>query len=154
MAVKIEIVGVGKLSAVYFKAAADEYLKRLSRFATVNVIELKESAAADKEQRVKQESDCALERMKGEYVNVVLDRGASEQSSEAMSRSMFRVFESGKGIRFFIGGSEGFSEEVKKKADKLLGFGEATFPHQLMRVMLLEQIYRAFKIREGSKYHK
>ena len=147
----ITIICVGKLKEKYWQDAAAEYLKRLSRFAKMNVIELAESKSDD----VAEESDAIIEHIpKGAYV-VALDVGGKNLSSEGLAD-----FISAKGVDgvshicFIIGGSNGYNDSVRAASDMRLSFSSFTFPHQLMRVILLEQIYRAFKINAGEKYHK
>ena len=147
----ITIICVGKLKEKYWQDAAAEYLKRLSRFAKMNVIELAESKSDD----VAEESAAIIEHIpKGAYV-VALDVGGKNLSSEGLADFIAaKTVDGVSHICFIIGGSNGYNDSVRAASDMRLSFSSFTFPHQLMRVILLEQIYRAFKINAGEKYHK
>lgn len=144
---KIKLVVVGKLKEKFFVDACNEYLKRLGRFAEVTVCELK-----DRPDGITAESSDILEALKG-YV-VLTDIGGEAISSEQFSDFLASVLESHDTVSFVIGGSCGVDGRVKAKADKKISFGRMTYPHMLMRVIALEQIYRAFTIKEGLPYHK
>ena len=143
---------MGKLKEKYWRDAAEEYKKRLSRFCRLVVDELEDYAQSN---AVKKESDAIEKTFKqGEY-RILCDIGGEQISSEELSEILNGVFLSGKsGVRFIIGGSSGVDERVRSAADKRISFGKVTYPHQLMRVILLEQIYRAFTISEKMPYHK
>ncbi len=143
---KINIVCVGKLKEEYLRSAAAEYLKRLSRFAKVSVIEIEEGRT------LKDESVSVMKALKG-YVIALCVEG-EKLSSEAFSEKLGTLADRGEEITFVIGSSCGLAPEVKSSADFKLSFSEMTFPHQLMRVILLEQVYRAFMIMSGGEYHK
>lgn len=147
----ISIVCVGKLKEKFWQDASAEYLKRLSRFAKVNIIELTESKSDD----VDEESTSIVQHIpKGSFV-IALDVQGKSLSSEGLADFIAEKNVDGiSHICFIIGGSNGFNEKVRTAADMRLSFSSFTFPHQLMRVILLEQIYRAFKINAGEKYHK
>jgi len=157
----VKIICVGKLKEQYLRDACGEYLKRLSRFANVTVTELQEYRLTDNpspaqlQKAVSEESMSILREIdRSDYV-FALDVGANQLTSEDFSRKIRSVSEDVRGcIVFIIGGSNGFSDDVRTRADMRLGFSQMTFPHQLFRVMLLEQIYRAYKIAAGEKYHK
>ena len=147
----ITIVCVGKLKEKFWQDAAAEYLKRLGRFAKMEIIELSESKTDD----VSEESANIVSHIpKGAFV-VALDVSGKSFSSEGLAEFISEKAVAGiSHICFIIGGSNGFNDEVRKTADFRLSFSSFTFPHQLMRIILLEQIYRAFKINAGEKYHK
>lgn len=157
----IKILAVGRLKENYLSAAMAEYLKRMGRFAKVEVIEIPdrripENASAKQcEQLLIQEGDAILAKIiPGSYV-VALCVEAPQMTSEAFAVLFSECALRGKSdIVFIIGGSLGLSETVKQRADLKLGFSKMTFPHQLMRVILAEQVYRAFKILRGENYHK
>ena len=158
----IEILCVGKLKEKYWQDAAAEYSKRLSRFCTLKITELPEakpagSSPADEAAVVKAESDALLARLdKGpaSYCIALAVKGQA-LSSEKLAEKTAALTLSGKSrIVFVIGGSLGLSKELLDACDMKLSFSEMTFPHQLMRVILLEQIYRAFKINAHETYHK
>lgn len=143
---KINIVCVGKLKEKFFSDAVNEYLKRLSRFASVTVRELAEKRT------LREEAENILKELRGACVVLAVE--GKKLSSEAFAEKMKRFADEGKEVTFVIGSSCGLSESVKARADLLLSFSDMTFPHQLMRVILCEQIYRAFMINGGGEYHK
>lgn len=143
---KIHLVVVGKIKESFYREAVSEYLKRLTRFAEVDVRELPERAT------LQEEGADILRSVKG-YVIVLAIEG-EKVSSEKMAKKLKGLCDAGKEITFVIGSSCGLCPEVKQRGDYLLSFSDMTFPHQLMRVILTEQIYRAFMINAGSEYHK
>lgn len=143
---KIHLVVVGKIKEAFYRSAMEEYLKRMTRFADVDVRELPEKAS------LKEEGVDILRALKG-YVIVLAVEG-KKISSEKLAERIKGLCDGGKEITFVIGSSCGLCDEVKQRADFLLSFSDMTFPHQLMRVILVEQIYRAFMINAGSEYHK
>lgn len=155
----INIVCVGKIKEKYLRDAIDEYSKRISRFAKLEITELAdekipENASEKQEDAVKaKEGDMILSRLKDGYTIALCVEG-KQLPSEGLARKIDSICMSASRINFVIGGSLGLDERVKNAADLRLSFSEMTFPHQLMRVILLEQIYRAFKINSGEKYHK
>ncbi len=144
---KIKIVAVGKLKEKFFADACEEYLKRLGRFADVSVCEIK-----DRPDGIAAESSDILQALKG-YV-ILADIGGESKSSEEFSDLLDSAFLRGDTISFVIGGSCGVDQRVRDRADRRVSFGKMTYPHMLMRVIALEQIYRAFTIKEGLPYHK
>ena len=147
----ISIVCIGKLKERFWQDAADEYIKRLGRFGKLELIQLPESKSDD----IDEESESLISHIpKGSYV-IALDVKGKSFTSEGFAKKIADLGLIGTShISFVIGGSNGYNNEVREKADLLLSFSEFTFPHQLMRVILLEQVYRAFKINAGEKYHK
>ena len=158
---KIKIVCVGKLKEKYLKDAIDEYTKRLSRFCTVQIIELSDEKIPDNPSLSEEEKVLELEGEKilknispSDYVFSLCVEGKA-LTSEEFAQKLSDIALSGKStICFVIGGSLGLSKGVKARSDFRLSFSKMTFPHQLMRVFLTEQIYRAFKINANEKYHK
>ncbi|MBF0778351.1 23S rRNA (pseudouridine(1915)-N(3))-methyltransferase RlmH [Streptococcus cuniculi] len=158
---KIKIITVGKLKEKYLKDGIAEYVKRLSRFAKIEMIELADEKTPDKaslaenEAILKKESERILAKInEREYVIALAIEGrqfASEDFSQLVSDTMVKGYSD---IGFVIGGSLGLHEMVKKRANLLMSFGLLTLPHQLMRLVLVEQIYRSFMIQQGSPYHK
>lgn len=146
---KVNLVCVGKIKEKYLRDGIEEYAKRLSRFCSFNIVELPDIAG---ENEVKKESDAILSKLKG-FV-IVCDIGGKLLSSPELSSAMDKAYLTNSDITFVIGGSEGFDERVRKEANLSVSFGRVTFPHQLMRLMLTEQIYRAFNISENTPYHK
>lgn len=157
----IKIVCVGKLKEKYFKDGIAEYVKRMSRFAKVKIVQVPDEKAPEKlspaemEQVKKIEGKRILDKIKDkEYVYVTAIKG-KERTSEAFAKELSDLTTYGHSdITFVIGGSLGTSDAVNKRADDLISFGKFTMPHQLMRLVLIEQIYRAFMINNGSPYHK
>lgn len=151
---KINIIAIGKIKEKYFSDAIAEYVKRASRYADVKVVELADAppSKTPEEQR-KIESDLLLCKAKG-FV-VAMDMRGKELSSEGLAELIKSKCTLGESeFSFLIGGSHGHTEELRQRTDMLLSFGKNTFPHQLFRVMLSEQIYRALCINAGTPYHK
>ncbi len=144
--VKIYIVCVGKLKEDYLRAAQAEYLKRLSRFAKVEVRELPERNTLE------EEGEDILRSLRGRAVALAVE--GAQRSSEEFAADIRALCDRGEELTLIVGSSCGLSPAVKARADALLSFSKMTFPHQLMRVVLLEQLYRAFMINSGSAYHK
>lgn len=144
--IKINIIVVGKIKESFYREALAEYLKRLSRFAKVEVKELAER------QTLKEESADILRAAKGYVIALAIE--GKKLSSEALAEKIKGLCDKGEEISFIIGSSCGLDKSVKDRADFLLSFSDMTFPHQLMRVILTEQIYRSFMINSGSEYHK
>ena len=150
---KINLVCVGNLKDKFFVDACNEYKKRLSRFCEINVLEVKEYSNLDSIDQIKQaEGQEIIKNLKG-YV-VLADVKGKSLSSEQLAEKIKDLSQQTSEITFVIGGSNGVSQDVKNKADYLLSVSAMTFPHRLFRVMLLEQIYRAFTINNNIKYHK
>ena len=157
----IEIICTGKLKEKYWQDAAAEYAKRLSRFCKLIITELPEvrlagSSEADEKAVIEAESRAVLAKLaRAQSYVIALDVRGRELSSEAFAEKISDLALTGKShIVFVIGGSLGLSEELLRVSDMRLSFSPMTFPHQLMRVILLEQIYRAYKINAGETYHK
>lgn len=157
---KINIVTAGKIKEKYLTAGINEFLKRLGPFANVKIIEINEEkmkdnpSEAEKQQTLAQEGQRLLKQVpEGSYL-IVLDVYGKELSSEELAAKIDSLGLSGKSnITFLIGGAFGLSSEVRSAADMLLSFSKMTFTHQMVRLLLVEQIYRAFKINRGEKYH-
>lgn len=157
---KINIICVGKFKEKYWEAASAEYMKRLGAYCNVSVTEVREeklpahASRADEENVMEKEGRSILEKTSaGDYV-IALDIGGRELSSEALAAKLADVAFTASTVDFIIGGSLGLSSEVKRRADFRMSFGPITLPHQLARIVLLEQVYRAFKINAGETYHK
>ena len=157
----ISIVTVGKLKEKYLKQGIDEYLKRLSAYAKVEIMEVADEKApeelSDLEMvQVKQkEGERILAKISQDTYVIALAINGKLQSSEELADSLDKLATYGKSkIAFVIGGSLGLSEEVLKRSNEQLSFSRMTFPHQLMRLILVEQVYRAFRINRGEPYHK
>ncbi|GAE47830.1 23S rRNA (pseudouridine(1915)-N(3))-methyltransferase RlmH [Mesobacillus boroniphilus] len=157
----ISIVTVGKLKEKYLKQGIEEYLKRLGSYAKVEVIEVPDEKApeelSDTEMvQVKQkEGERILAKIGLDTYVIALAINGKLKSSEELADTLDKLATYGKSkIAFVIGGSLGLSDEVLKRSDEHLSFSKMTFPHQLMRLILVEQIYRAYRINRGEPYHK
>lgn len=150
---KINIVAVGTLKESFFKSAQDEYIKRLGRFCSVNVVEIKEcvQSGISTADLLDKEMMLIEPYLKGKVMVLAVE--GEMLSSEAFADKMFDTFTSHDTITFVIGSSYGLSEKLKAKHYKL-SFSKMTFPHHLMRIFLEEQIYRAFTIKQNITYHK
>lgn len=155
---KYKIVAVGKIKENYFRQAIEEYSKRISRFSTLEICEVEESYfngipnAAQISEIIEKEGKSLLQKCVG-YV-VALDIDGQLLDSERISQTLADVEQRYSCVTFVIGGSYGLSAAVKNRADLRLSFGKITLPHQLCRVTLCEQIYRACAIRHNVPYHK
>ena len=157
----VNIICIGKLKEAYLRDAQSEYSKRLTPFCKLNIIELDEYALpqnpsdAQINQGLEKEGKDILSHIaKDAYVYAMCIEG-KQRSSTVLSAEIDRLQVDGNSnLTFIIGGSFGLSDEVKSRANARLSMSEMTFPHQLARVMLLEQIYRSFQISSGTKYHK
>ena len=158
---KIKIICIGSLKEKYLKDAINEYSKRLGRFCKLEIVELSDekipenASLSEEEKLINTEGDKILKNIvQSDYVVSLCVEG-KQMSSEKFASHIASLTLSGKStICFVIGGSLGLAPEVKERSDLRLGFSQMTFPHQLMRVILMEQIYRAFKINSNEKYHK
>lgn len=151
---KINIIAIGKIKEKYFVDAICEYVKRSSRYADVKVVELTDapqSKSIAEQQKI--ESDSLLLKAKG-FVIAMDSRGKMMSSEDLAELIDTKCNEGISEFSFLIGGSHGHTDELRNKVDLLLSFGKNTFPHQLFRVMLSEQIYRALSINAGAPYHK
>ncbi len=155
----IDIIAVGKIKESFFRSAIDEYSKRMSAFAKLTITEIPDEKipdnASEKEcEKIKQtEGKKILSKIKPGAVAALCIEGKLF-SSEDIADFMKQTANTSSRITFIIGGSLGLSDEVKGRADIKLSVGRITLPHQLMRVVLLEQIYRGFKINSNQSYHK
>lgn len=151
--ITINLVCVGNLKERFWREAQDEYKKRLSRFCKLNIIEVEErNNESTTEITLLKEGKDIINKSKG-YI-ILMDRLGKTMPSEEFARNIEKLSLTNSEITFIIGSSCGVSKEVKDAANKLISFGQSTFPHNLARVMLLEQIYRAFCINNNIKYHK
>ena len=159
---KINIICIGKIKESYFTDAINEYAKRLSAFCKFQIVELAEERIRSNTPNASQinevlnaEGKRILQKISpSDYVAAMCIEG-KQLSSEELSKTLDNVAVVGKStVDFIIGGSYGLSDEVKRRADLRLSMSKMTFPHQLARVILSEQIYRAFEISSGGKYHK
>ena len=149
----ITIICVGKLKEKYLKDGINEYLKRLSKYTKIELIEIEDSSF-EKEKTLKIEGEKILKRINLKSFIITLEIDGNRINSEEFSNLIDKTNINNSDITFIIGGSFGLSEEVKKISNYKLSFSDLTFPHQLFRLMLLEQIYRCYKIINNETYHK
>lgn len=138
----IKIICLGKIKENYFNSAIEEYKKRLNKYTKLEIIELND------------EKDNILNHIKEKDNLVILDILGCEYTSVEFSKFLEKELTNNSNITFLIGSSNGLSEEIKKLTNKKISFSKLTFPHQLFRIILLEQIYRGFKIINNESYHK
>ncbi|APH07194.1 23S rRNA (pseudouridine(1915)-N(3))-methyltransferase RlmH [Bacillus weihaiensis] len=157
----ISIVTIGKLKEKYLKQGIDEYLKRLSTYAKIDVIELPDEKAPENLSEIEmiqvkdKEGERILSKISDDTHVIALAIEGKMKSSEQLAKDLDQLATYGKSkIAFVIGGSLGLSTAVMKRANDTLSFSKMTFPHQLMKLILLEQVYRAFRINRGEPYHK
>ena len=158
---KVTIICTGKLKEKFYLDAAAEYAKRLSRFCTLTILELPEErlpespSPAQIEAALAREADAVRAKLPAGCLLIAMCVEGQERSSEALARYLAEAAARGAGhIVFLIGSSYGMHHSLKQQADLRLSMSPMTFPNHLLRVMLLEQIYRAYQINAGSKYHK
>jgi 23S rRNA (pseudouridine1915-N3)-methyltransferase len=156
----IRVICVGKLKEKFWQEACAEYLKRITGFTRIEIVELKEAklpknaSPADEQAVIEKESQSILDKIQDRDYVIAMDLSGKQEDSVEFAKSLSAISLGNSTIDFVIGGSLGLSDSVRKRADKKMSFSEMTFPHQLFRVMLLEQIYRAFKIINNETYHK
>ncbi|WP_085506596.1 23S rRNA (pseudouridine(1915)-N(3))-methyltransferase RlmH [Thalassobacillus devorans] len=158
---KITIVTVGKLKEKYLKQGIQEYVKRLGPYASVDIVEVADEKApenlseADMKEVKKKEGERILAKINPDSYVITLEIEGQMLTSEKLAKKLDDLATYGKSkVAFVIGGSLGLSDEVLRRSDLGLSFSKMTFPHQLMRLILVEQIYRAFKINRNEPYHK
>ena len=157
---KVSVICIGKIKEKFFTDAINEYKKRLSRFCDFEITEIPDlsipdnASESEKEQIKNREGEKILDKLKGNPFTVALCIEGKTLSSEDLAKTMADATQTTSHIAFIIGGSLGLSDAVKNKANLMLSFGRMTLPHQLMRVVLTEQIYRSFMINANTGYHK
>ena len=144
----IHIICLGKIKEDYLKTGILDYLKRINKYHKIDIIELK-----DDESLLKEEKEI-LKYINSRSYNIAMDIKGDKLSSTDLANLIDNIFITNSEINFIIGSSNGLSNEVKKRCQKLISFGDVTMPHGLFRLVLLEQIYRAFKINNNESYHK
>lgn len=143
----IKIICIGKIKETYLKEAIEDYKKRISKYHKLEIIELPDSNIENEKENIKKYINPK------EYI-ITLEIDGKELSSMELSQKIDKTFINNSTITFIIGGSEGIHPEIKSLSNYKLSFSKLTFPHQLFRVLLLEQIYRSFKILKNETYHK
>lgn len=151
----IKIICVGKIKEKYLTAAINEYLKRLSKYTKINIVEIDDDGSDNDTVSLNNEKDKILKNIKDRDYVITLDIDGVMYNSVELSKKVDNLLVDGNSdITFVIGSSYGMHNDIKKRANFSLSFSKMTFPHQLFRVILLEQIYRSFKIINNEKYHK
>ncbi len=149
----IKIICVGSIKEKYIDDAIKEYSKRLSKYTKLEIIEVKSYETTDINKNLKEEANSILKHIKEKEYVIVLDINGRELNSIELSEMVDKKLINNN-ITFIIGGSNGLDESIKKVSNDTLSFSRLTFPHQLFRVLILEQIYRTFKIINNESYHK
>ena len=149
-----KLICVGKIKEKYLKEAINEYQKRLSKYTKLDIVELPDISYNEIDKVKKEEGKLILKHLKETDNVIILDINGQELSSLELTNKLCSLESFNSNLCFIIGGSYGLSEEVKERANYKLSFSKLTFPHQLFRVILLEQIYRTYKIRNNENYHK
>ncbi len=148
----IKIICPGKIKEKFLQQAAEEYLKRLSKYTKIEIIEVKDEANLEKALKI--EGEQILKHIKDNDYVITLEIKGNKLSSEALASKIEKTLMVNPNIVLVLGGSYGLDETVSKRSDYQLSFSDMTFPHQLFRIILLEQLYRAFKIINNENYHK
>lgn len=157
--IHINVVCVGKIKEKFFKEAIDEYSKRLQKYCVLNIIEVPDKNLPDKlndsyiSQIVDFESSLLLSKLHSSDYNIFLDLTGKEYSSTQFAKHLEDIMLTNSSITFVIGGSLGMNNKLKNFCNEKVCFSQMTFPHQLIRIFILEQIFRAFKINNNEKYH-
>lgn len=150
----IKIITVGSIKEKYLKEAIEEYKKRISRYTNIEIIEVNDEGLVEKEKAIKLEGNKIEKYISNRDYLITLEIEGKQFTSEEFASKIDQILIENSNITFIIGGSYGLSEEIKTKSNLHLSFSKMTFPHQLFRVLLLEQIYRAYKINNNESYHK
>ncbi len=150
----MKIICVGKIKEKYWQEAIFEYQKRLSKYTNLEIIEVADKTLADKKKNLQEEAECLKKHIKEKDWVITLEIDGDSFSSEEFAKKINDWQMKSSPIVFIIGGSDGLDESIKKRANCRLSFSKMTFPHQLFRVLLLEQIYRSYKIIHHESYHK
>ena len=150
----IKIICVGKIKEKYLEDAISEYKKRISKYHSLEIIELPDEGINDIKVALKKEKEKILKVLNPKDYIITLEIEGKEESSVEFAKRLDNLFIENSNITFIIGGSYGIDDEIKNMSNHKLSFSKMTFPHQLFRLILLEQIYRAFKINNNEEYHK
>ena len=150
----IKILCVGKLKEKYWKDACEEYLKRLTKYVQVELVEVMDEKIDDEKIALQKEKERLEKRLNLKDYIIALEIEGEELSSTEHSKTIETMRVENSKLTFIIGGSYGIHPDIKEHVNKHISFSKLTFPHQLFRVLLLEQLYRSFKIQNNEKYHK
>lgn len=150
----IKIIAIGSIKEKYLKEALEDYKKRISKYNKLEIIELKEEGMVEEEKAKKIEAEKIDKYINAKDYIITLEIEGNEYNSLELAEKLRNIQIQYSNIIFIIGGSYGLDKSIKEKSNLNLSFSKLTFPHQLFRVLLLEQIYRSFKINNNEKYHK
>ena len=150
----IKIICVGKLKEKYLIDACEEYLKRLQKYTNIEVIEIQDEKIDEEKQALQKEKEKIEKVLNPKDFLITMEIEGKELTSIELSEKINQIQIQNSNITFLIGGSYGIHQDIKNKSNFKLSFSKMTFPHQLFRVLLLEQIYRSYKILNNEKYHK
>ena len=150
----IKLITVGSIKEKYLKDAIEEYTKRISKYTKLEIIEVKDEGLVEPQKSISLEEEKILKHINDKDYIITLEIEGKNLSSEEFAEKLDKIQLEASTITFIIGGSYGLSQNIKDKSKLHLSFSKMTFPHQLFRVLLLEQIYRAYKINNNESYHK
>ena len=150
----IKIICVGKIKESFYREAIIEYQKRLSKYTKLEVIELPDVTTSNIEENIRKEAIMIQKYIGPKDYVITLEIEGTRVSSEKFAQKIDSIYQTNSTITFIIGGSYGLSQNIKQMSNWSLSFSKMTFPHQLFRIVLLEQIYRAYKINHHESYHK
>lgn len=150
----IKIICIGKIKESFYREAIQEYQKRLSKYTKLEIIELPDVTTSNIEENIKKEGNMIQKYINPKDYIVTLEIEGTQVSSESFANKIDSIYQTNSTITFIIGGSYGLDSRIKQMGHWSLSFSKMTFPHQLFRVVLLEQIYRAYKIQNHESYHK
>ena len=150
----IKIITVGSIKEKYLKDAIEEYTKRLSKYTNIEIVEVKDEGLVEPQKAIILEEEKILKHINDKDYIITLEIEGEEYTSLELAEKIRKIQIENSNIVFIIGGSYGLSDEIKQKSKLHLSFSKMTFPHQLFRVILLEQIYRSYKINNNESYHK
>lgn len=150
----IKLICVGKIKEKFYREALEEYQKRLTKYTKLEIIEVEDVDFDNKDIVLEKEKEKILKNIKEKDYIITLEITGEKMTSVAFSKKIDNIFLNNSNIIFIIGGSYGLHEDIKKLSNYALSFSDFTFPHQLFRIILLEQLYRAFKIQKNESYHK
>ena len=150
----IKVITVGNVKEKYLKDAIEEYTKRINKYDKIEIIEVKDEGMVEPVKAINLEAEKIKKHINPKDYIITMDINGKQITSEEFSNKIDSIYLETSNITFIIGGSYGLSDEIKQMSNYRLSFSKMTFPHQLFRVILLEQIYRAFKISHNESYHK
>lgn len=150
----IKIICVGKIKEKFFQEAIQEYLKRISKYTKLEIIEVADSGSENSSINMQKEKELILKHIREKDYVITIEINGKEYDSIEFSKHLEKMVMKNSNLVFVIGGSDGLDLEVKRRSNESLSFSKFTFPHQLFRIILLEQLYRAYKIKNNESYHK